>query len=157
MISTGDAPPRGWFAAARGHWRDPDTTAECCAKDAGGRAMLNLRAPANAADPLPLTELALARWLADAMPGNHLVYHRGFLAVDAAMPISTLPMLRRAELQRVAGRAMAAAEHGLVHLVQRRHGDGDFEYLLIARPRPTGRRSRHQVALVHSSHTGGTA
>jgi hypothetical protein len=119
--------------------------------------MLNLHAPVSAADHLPLTELALARWLADAMPGDRLVYHRGFLAVDAAMSTRTLPMLQRAELQRVAGRAMAVAGHGVVHLVQRRRGDGDFEYLLIARPRPAGRHSRHRLASVGSRCTGDTA
>jgi hypothetical protein len=36
----------------------------------------------------------------------------------------------------MANRAWRLAEAGLAHLVQRRHGFEDYEYVLIARPRP---------------------
>ena len=39
-------------------------------------------------------------------------------------------------LARLAGRAWMLCEQGLAHLVQRRRGEEDFEYLLIARRRP---------------------
>ena len=98
--------------------------------------MLNLNMLSGIGDALPITELALARWLRDAMPGDQLAYHRGFLAVDASMTESKLPVPERRELQRVAGAALVAALQGKVHAVQRRHGKSDYTYLLIARPRP---------------------
>jgi hypothetical protein len=39
-------------------------------------------------------------------------------------------------LAKMANRAWRLAEAGLAHLVQRRHGFEDYEYVLIARPRP---------------------
>ena len=43
---------------------------------------------------------------------------------------------KRAELDLLADCAMRAAEHELVHLVQRRNAPLDFSYLAIARARP---------------------
>jgi len=40
-----------------------------------------------------------------------------------------------------ARRALIFAEEGRVHLVQRRHGDGDYSYLAI-KARTPGRRTR---------------
>ena len=86
---------------------------------------------------LPLTEAALAQWLAGAPAGARIEYHRGLLAVDMSSNAgSPLPVHERRELQRVAARAWRLAEAGLVHLVQRRHGDFEHAYLLEVRPRP---------------------
>lgn len=83
--------------------------------------------------PLPVTnDLALIGWVDQAMPGDVLEYHRGFLAVDA----NQLCEPDRAGLLKLAHRAMRAAGLGLVHLVQRRNGPNDFSYLAIARPKP---------------------
>ncbi|MGF1660565.1 MAG: hypothetical protein ACFCUS_14170 [Rubrimonas sp.] len=84
----------------------------------------------------PLTEIDLAAWIGQAAPGDILEYHRGFLALDTHSLGSLLDDRDRKELSRVASRAMWAAEQGLVHLVQRRNGDGDFSYLAVARPKP---------------------
>ena len=84
----------------------------------------------------PLTEIDLAAWIGQAAPGDILEYHRGFLALDSFAIGSVLDDRDRKELSRVASRAMWAAEQGLVHLVQRRNGDGDFSNLAVARPRP---------------------
>jgi hypothetical protein len=70
------------------------------------------------------------------MPGDLLEYHRGFLALDAIEQGTRLAERDRAELLRVARRAYWAAELGLVHLVQRRHGPDDYSYFAIARPKP---------------------
>ena len=83
-----------------------------------------------------VSETDLCRWLGAAAPGDQLVYHRGFLAVDGDPIAGRLSERERAELRRVARRAMLAAESGLADLVQRRNGAGDFTYLLIARARP---------------------
>ena len=88
----------------------------------------------------PLTETMFCSWFGAAVPGDRIVYHRGFLAVDASPLTSIVPDAERRALLRVAERALQLAEDGLVHLVQRRMGEGDFTYLAIARPRPRIRR-----------------
>ena len=80
------------------------------------------------------TEPELCRWVGQAAPGNTLVYHRGFLAVDASD--AGLDERGRRDLLRVAGRARSLAAQGAVHLLQRRHGPDDFAYMLVVRPRP---------------------
>jgi hypothetical protein len=86
----------------------------------------------------PITETYLCKWLGSAMPGSKLQYHRGVLALDCARE-SQLEQRERAELARVASRASWAAERGLVHLVQRRHGPDDYSYFVVMRPRPVAR------------------
>ena len=41
-----------------------------------------------------LDEIGLCAWIAQAEPGETLVYHRGFLAVDATAVLSKLPAHR---------------------------------------------------------------
>src|SRR5699024_7273855 len=83
-----------------------------------------------------LTEIELCGWIGQALPGDVLEYHRGFLALDVTPIALHIPSAVRQELARVAERAMRACEQGLVHLVQRRNGADDFSYLAIARPKP---------------------
>ena len=83
-----------------------------------------------------LTETAFCAWIAQAGPGDALVYHRGLLALDASPHGQAFQGQGRKELGLVARRAWWAAEQGLVHLLQRRNGPDDFTYLAIARPRP---------------------
>jgi hypothetical protein len=82
------------------------------------------------------TEIELCGWLGQAAPGDILQYHRGFLAIDREPQHARMAKTDRDELIRMCRRAHWAAECGLAHLLQRRHGDGDYSYLLIARPRP---------------------
>ncbi|HLI12757.1 MAG TPA: hypothetical protein VKY65_14285 [Alphaproteobacteria bacterium] len=85
---------------------------------------------------LRIKEIDLCGWIGQAMPGERLEYHRGFLALDVTEQGTRLAERDRTELVRVARRAWWAAELGLVHLVQRRHGPDDYSYLAIARPKP---------------------
>jgi hypothetical protein len=87
----------------------------------------------------PLNETMFCAWYGSAMPGDRIVYHRGFLAIDVSPLTFKLPDAERRALQRVAERALQLAECGLVHLVQRRVAEGEFIYLAIARPRPRSR------------------
>ena len=89
----------------------------------------------------PLTESALTAWLGVAVVGDRIEYWRGFLAVDANPTKSKLEADDRRQLGRVAARALRLAEQGKAHLVQRRHGEADYSYLLIVRPRPRSRRA----------------
>lgn len=89
---------------------------------------------AGAALPV-LDEIGFCAWLSKADRGSALVYHQGALTLDRAPGMSTLPPEAVRRLDRLADRAFAAAERGLVHLVQRRIGECAFAYLAIARPR----------------------
>lgn len=83
-----------------------------------------------------LDEVGLAAWIAQAAPGEALVYHRGFLAVDATGAVSNLTPERQRTLRNVAAAALRAAEQRLVHLVQARLGPDHFAYIAVARPKP---------------------
>lgn len=91
-----------------------------------------IMAPANR----PISEIEFCAWVAQAMPGERLQYHRGFLVLDIFPMFARLPDLQRAELARLGSRAFWAAEQGLVHLVQERVGPDQFAYVAIARPKP---------------------
>jgi len=83
-----------------------------------------------------LDEIGLSAWIAQAEPGETLVYHRGFLAVDTVGSASPLSPERRSTLRRTADAALRAAEQDLVHLVQARIGPDQFAYIAIARRKP---------------------
>ncbi len=78
----------------------------------------------------PMGEMEFLGWLGQAEPGEVLVYHRGFLAVDRHWA-------EGGAVDRLAARAAWAAEHGLADLLQRRHGPEDLSYLAIARQHTT--------------------
>lgn len=84
----------------------------------------------------PLTEIEFSAWVAQALPGDRLEYHRGFLVVDAFLRVAPLSDEDRAEVRRLGARAFWAAEQRLVHLVQERLGPDRFAYIAIARPKP---------------------
>lgn len=79
----------------------------------------------------PITESDLCRWIGNALPGDRIAYHRGFLCRDCA----ELANGKRVELARLAKRARDVADRGLAHLVQQRHGQDDYSYWLVARAR----------------------
>jgi len=84
--------------------------------------------------PQPFTEIEFCAWLGQATPGDRLVYHRGFLGIDATA--TTVPEEERLQLETLATAAYRAFEAGFVDLVQRRLGVNDFAYIAIARTRP---------------------
>ena len=83
-----------------------------------------------------LNEVSFCAWVAQAEPGETLVYHRGFLAVDTFGAASPLSPERRSALRRTANAALRAAEQDLVHLVQARIGPDQFAYIAVARRKP---------------------
>ena len=83
----------------------------------------------------PLTEIQFCAWVAQALPGDRLEYHRGYLAVDADKVTSDLDPNARAELACLRDRAFWSETAGLVHLVQQRLEPDRFAYLAIARPK----------------------
>jgi hypothetical protein len=94
-----------------------------------------------------LTENALCDRVADAAPGDAIIYHIGLLARDRDKVASELPAERSAELEAVARRVWAMAEAGLGHLLQRRVAPERCAYLLVVRPRSLSARSAAGSAL----------
>jgi len=90
----------------------------------------------NARAPHSISEIEFCGWVGQAVPGDRLEYHRGFLVLDAFPVISKLSDPDRKRLALLGGRVFWAAEAGLVHLVQERIGPDHFAYIAIARPKP---------------------
>jgi hypothetical protein len=80
-----------------------------------------------------VSETDFCSWLAKAKLRDVIEYHRGYLIVDRYDDTSELEPADRLELTVVAARAFAAAEQGLVHLVQRRLAPCRFSYMAIKR------------------------
>ncbi len=97
--------------------------------------------PARTTSPLIIDVAGFEGWLRAAHPGSRITYHRGHLCVDRQQRPHAPHDPARAELNRLADRAMRASGQGLVHLVQQRHGDADYSYIAI-RARRTPPRMR---------------
>jgi hypothetical protein len=82
------------------------------------------------------SEIQFCAWIAQAEAGETLVYHQGFLVVDADPVISKLSAEQRLALRALASAAFRAEEQGLVHLVQQRMATNRFAYIAIACPNP---------------------
>ena len=100
------------------------------------------RSPAAMPAPALIIDVAgFEAWLQTAQPGSLIEYHRGHLCIDRQQKFNALHNApeneARAVLNELATRALRASERGLVHLVQRHHGDGDYSYLAI-KSRPSG-------------------
>jgi hypothetical protein len=69
------------------------------------------------------------RWATSARRGSNVVYHRGFLASDCDMSFGAASRHEQ-QLNRAIRRvAMTLARAGIVELVQRRLGEGLYEYV----------------------------
>jgi hypothetical protein len=73
----------------------------------------------------------LCVWLAMAAPGDSTVYYRGHLGRDRCRSTTGLSEPDRLRLIALARQALIAAEDGRVHLIQRRHSDGDYSYIAV--------------------------
>ena len=76
-----------------------------------------------------ITEIELCAWLAQAKPDNVLEYYRGLLVVDRVPYGRPMSAKDRFALGQLGDRAMRLADHGFVHLLQRRLGPDNFSYL----------------------------
>lgn len=65
------------------------------------------------------------RWLYAVEPGTKLEYHRGFLAIDREKMTK--------DQHNLCVDAYIAAERGIVHIVQKRHGPLDYSYIAVRR------------------------
>ena len=101
--------------------------------------------PAIPASALIIDVADFEAWLQTAQPGSLIEYHRGHLCLDRQQkfdaPHNAPVNKARAVLNELATRALRASERDLVHLVQRRHDDGDYSYLAI-KSRPSVRAVR---------------
>jgi len=84
----------------------------------------------------PLTDIDFCAWVAQALPGDILEYHRGVLAIDRDPKMSCLGADECKRIDHLADRVYAAFEQDLVVLVQERVGPYHYRYLAVARPKP---------------------
>jgi len=84
----------------------------------------------------PLTDIDFCAWVAQALPGDVLEYHRGVLAIDRDAKMSCLGADECERIDHLADRVYAAFEQDLVVLVQDRVGPYHYRYLAVARPKP---------------------
>ena len=82
-----------------------------------------------------ITVAEIRGWLANANTGEAITYFRGFLALAMKQGDRSLAETDRRELVRIAEYLWRAAQHGIVDLVQIRHGVQDFAYLAVVRSR----------------------
>ena len=78
-----------------------------------------------------LTEERFANWIGDALVGQSIQYHEGFLLLDRSESGSGLGAKERNRLHSVARRAWIACELGLVHLFSLKVADGHYRYIAI--------------------------
>lgn len=94
--------------------------------DVGRAGLRSLYKPA-----VPLTEGGFCDWIANAMVGQAIEYHEGFLLLDRSETVSELPTKERARLHAVARRAWIACELGLVHLVSLKVEEARYRYIAV--------------------------
>lgn len=93
---------------------------------------MNIHLPAQAPQSFSgVTEISFAAWIAQAQAGDELEYHRGFLVLDTDKTCTRLTEADCERLTALSRRAIRAAELGLIHLLQRRHGEADYSYLAV--------------------------
>ncbi len=94
----------------------------------------------------PLTEAALCDWIAQALPGERIEYHRGLLLQDRSDANSPHPPKESQRVHAVAKRAWYASQVGLVHLVSQRVEPFVFRYFAVrARLTPDAAQARKQL------------
>ena len=77
-----------------------------------------------------LDEGKFCDWIANALGGDEIIYHDGFLMRDRSEK-GELPLRERQRVNSVARRALIANELGLLHLVSRKVGPCRFEYIAV--------------------------
>ena len=91
--------------------------------------------PTNAVRLASLDEAGLCARVFEAKPGERIEYHRGFLGLDRSPLSQHADRQSRSTISRTADRALALAEKGAVHLVQKRLAPECFSYLAVVRRR----------------------
>lgn len=86
---------------------------------------------ARAGTSLPLTPDDFCSWIGKAAPGDRTVYYRGDLGLDRCRSTTSMSERGRQRLIALARQALIAAEDGRLHLLQHRHGDGDYSYIAV--------------------------
>jgi hypothetical protein len=81
--------------------------------------------------PENLTEAGLCDWMANALVGQSIQYHEGFLILDRSDSSSEMAAKDRGRLHALARRAWIACELGLVHLFSLRVDEGHYRYIAV--------------------------
>ena len=94
--------------------------------DAGKAALQAVYVP-----PEKLTEAGLCDWMANALVGQSIQSHEGFLILDRSDSSSEMAAKDRGRLHALARRAWIACELGLVHLFSLKVDEGHYRYIAV--------------------------
>lgn len=100
-----------------------------------------------------LTPEQVYAFLDTAKPGERCVYYRGYLAGDRAdLETGRAENDNQRRVSVIGDIALAGRDDGKVFLVQRKHGERDYEYIMLRRmERSVERfRARHMPSLYNS-------
>lgn len=92
----------------------------------GGKGAPSLYVPTG-----KLYETGLCDWMANALVGQSIQYHEGFLLLDRSDSGSALDAKDRSRLHALARRAWIACELGLVHLFSLKVAEGHYRYIAV--------------------------
>jgi hypothetical protein len=81
--------------------------------------------------PENLTEAGLCDWMANALVGQSIQYHEGFLILDRSDSSSEMAAKDRGRLHALARRAWIACELGLIHLFSLKVDEGHYRYIAV--------------------------
>ena len=68
-------------------------------------------------------------WLNKSITGNKIIYYRGYLCGPWLQKLS--PTMDERRVRKIKSHVYAAAESGVVTLVQKKHEDFDYEYIAV--------------------------
>jgi hypothetical protein len=83
-----------------------------------------------------LKEQELLAWASTATAGQRITYHEGFMARDCGGGREKPPTPAELSLGETRDLAYGMAELGLVFLVQKRFGPGDYAYIAVRSTKP---------------------
>lgn len=78
-----------------------------------------------------MNDVDLCVWVADAKPGDRLIYYRGHLSRDRMMHSEGYEEPVRRKIGELGNAAWSLGDENWVHLIQRRIGMGAWEYIAV--------------------------
>ena len=78
-----------------------------------------------------MNDVDLCVWVADAQPGDSIIYYRGLLSRDRQVHSEGYPESVRRKIGEIGNCAWMLAAENWLHLIQRRTGYGCWDYIAV--------------------------
>jgi hypothetical protein len=78
-----------------------------------------------------MNDIDLCVWVADAKPGDRIIYYRGHLSRDRMMHSEGYAEPVRRKISELGNAAWSLGDENWLHLIQRRIGIGAWEYIAV--------------------------